>query len=385
MIRFTTHVCMVSAQATPNLAPILSEEFRPDHVILLVSTEMERQANVLEKVLKKYHVTSTQISVDAYDTGRMEEQMLDLLIQHPENTIALNVTGGTKLMAIVAQEAFRSEGKAVFYFNIETNAIQFIGQKTAPLSLKSAIKLDDYLISHGYQVQGKLVRQLDINEARKTLTQSLIKDVTLFSKAIGKLNFFASSAEEKDTRRGQEVINHCLTAEIDNNALNDPHWSRVIDLFSVAKIVQLKGNTLHFTSVDARFYANGGWLEDHVFGIVKQLEMQDAAVNMRVENHNGTGHAENELDVAFLVKNRLHLIECKARIFKDKDSKGADALYKLDSLAALGGLNTRCMLISYRELRDADRQRAKDLRIKIVEAAQLNGLKNQLQTWISAK
>ena len=83
-------------------------------------------------------------------------------------------------------------------------------------------------------------------------------------------------------------------------------------------------------------------------------------------------------------KNRLYLIECKTRNFSRDEKIGQDTLYKLDSLLPdLGGLNARGMLVSYRQLDSATRKRANDNKIKVVEASQLQGLENQIRTWIS--
>ena len=105
---------------------------------------------------------------------------------------------------------------------------------------------------------------------------------------------------------------------------------------------------------------------------------------MRVES---AGHARNEIDVAALVHNRLYLIECKTRSMQgdsDAAGPGAETLYKLDSLTALGGLNTRGMVVSYQPLKQWDRQRADDLRIKVVEGGQLRNLDGHLANWINA-
>lgn len=89
----------------------------------------------------------------------------------------------------------------------------------------------------------------------------------------------------------------------------------------------------------------------------------------------------NELDVAFLARNRLHIVECKTRSFRARDS-AAEAVYKLDALTALGGLNTRPLLLSYRPLVDGDRQRARDLNIRTVVGSALAGLEAELLRWI---
>ena len=93
----------------------------------------------------------------------------------------------------------------------------------------------------------------------------------------------------------------------------------------------------------------------------------------------------NELDVAFLRNNRLHLIECKTRKFAhdDEDAPGPEALYKLETLTDLtGGLQARAMLISYRELRGTLHARAADLGVSICAGEDLQRLREHLLDFV---
>lgn len=375
MEKMNVHVCLVSQQATPNLAPILATEFRPEQVILLVSPEMEKQADALMRVYKKYQIKSQLVAIaDAYDIPAMIDQLVNLLAEYEHLNIGLNITGGTKPMAIAAQEAFRVADKPIFYVNVATNDIQFIAPRQPSLQLSSRLKMDDYLAAHGYAVVLPLQRDMANMQHFSELTSTLVMNVKSFSKAIGQLNYLANQAEDKKT----------LSVVVDAVLQADPDFMKLVDMYTDANILTMKANHLTFENEDARFYANGGWLESHVFNVVKSIAVQDAAANVTVENSIGMGHAKNELDVTFLAHNRLHLIECKTRNFQRGGAHGTEALYKLDSLVGMGGLNTRAMLVSYRALGNADKQRAKDLKIKTVEADELRNLKNILQSWIVA-
>ena len=72
------------------------------------------------------------------------------------------------------------------------------------------------------------------------------------------------------------------------------------------------------------------------------------------------------------------------RFDNDAAGPGAEALCNLASLTAPGGLNTRGMVVSYQPLEMWDKQRASDLRTKIVEGAQLRNLDEHLIKWIAA-
>jgi hypothetical protein len=99
-----THLCLVSAQATPNLTPVLDPALGPQRVILLVSPEMERRAEWLEAVLRRYSVCAARWLIrDPWDLEHVQTRVLELLEGErgsgEAQGIALNATGGTKPMS----------------------------------------------------------------------------------------------------------------------------------------------------------------------------------------------------------------------------------------------------------------------------------------------
>ena len=146
---------------------------------------------------------------------------------------------------------------------------------------------------------------------------------------------------------------------------------------------------MRFADENSRSFAKGGWLELHVYRMVAdlapQLGITDYAINTKVLAPNRV--TENEIDVAFLHRNRLHVIECKAGNLaaagSPDNSKGTDALYKLETLGKLGGLRTREMLIEYRGLlQSEDKARAEQSNIRVISARQLRDLRGELQRWV---
>ena len=73
------HVCLVSAQAAPNLLPALDPALKPEKVILVVSSKMRAQAEALSKVLQEVGVRIESCLLDdEHDYARTEEQLLEL-------------------------------------------------------------------------------------------------------------------------------------------------------------------------------------------------------------------------------------------------------------------------------------------------------------------
>ena len=148
----------------------------------------------------------------------------------------------------------------------------------------------------------------------------------------------------------------------------------------------MEGNKLRFRSEAARFFVNGGWLEEHLYrlclSLKKSTPIQDVGQGIEVEREVRHQPVRNELDVAFLANNRLYIIECKTKLFKS-GSGGSEALFKLDTLTdLLGGLQARGMLVSFQPLRDADLRRAADLRIEVCCGSELVELTSRIERWV---
>ena len=392
MTHYDTHLCLVSAQATPNLLPLLDDAWRPKKVVLACSAQMKSAAAALRAVIQTKAsgmVVETLELPNAYDYGALSDAFLSYLAEHESFNIALNVTGGTKLMAVAAQEAFREAKKPVFYVNVETDEVLLIGEKSTSQPLRTKLKVHEMLRAHGYSVTQQ--EQPQITRELRDLTARLVDRVSSAGRALGALNALARTARDNNLRVE-------LNRDQSSLALGD-----IVALFADAGLLRQQGDMLIFKDEEARFFANGGWLEAHVYEALQSLRAQfegltDVAMGVRVAfggqdpRSGGKVKDKNEIDVAFLYRNTLHLIECKtanlAQGGKGDDNKATEALYKMESLLKLGGLRTRGMVVDYRgqlASSEADRQRAKESHIEIVSGAQLKDLKGVIsRLWLSA-
>lgn len=370
--RHDVHVCLVSEQATPNFIPVLDSRFRPREVVLVVSPQMRERARWLRQVLVRRVARVTEHAIeDAWDIPRVQEALLDLVARREGQDLALNVTGGTKPMAIAAQEVFHAGKLPIFYVHPARNQIVPLSEGDLPFAIEERVGLVDFLAIHGFRELSRDRRELADSHAR--FAEEFVKEVERFGQPLRTLNWLAACA--RDT----------LRTPLGRHA-GDGRLGELLDKLDRYDIGRIEKGELIFPDETARFFANGGWLELHIAAVLgrcaEQVGVQEIARSLFVES---AGGATNEIDVAFLAHNRLFLVECKTKRLAgpDVDGPGAESLYKLDSLTALGGLNTRGMLASYQQLRPADRQRATDLRILVVESGQLRNLADHLRKWVS--
>jgi hypothetical protein len=74
----TIHLCLVSAQVTPNLTPLLDPATRPEQVILVVSADMRQQADWLEQFIKPRGIKVSRWDVDnPYDVEAIRDRMFE--------------------------------------------------------------------------------------------------------------------------------------------------------------------------------------------------------------------------------------------------------------------------------------------------------------------
>ena len=375
---FDVQVCLVSQQAAPNLLPLLDPVTKPKEVVLLVSDEMKRSAQRLEEVIKPTGIKIRHEHFSALgDFQEMQSQLESLLASYPNQTVALNATGGNKWMAITAQEVFRFNSYPVFYVDIASGQVLFLDSDTPPHMISATIKLDNYLKSYGYEIQKEKTTVKGLTSEQRELCQVLVKNVTEWGKALGALNKLASDAEASKSLT-INIGDLRATSQLDS-LLKECEWAGILKY-------NTQNQTLTFTDDDARFFANGGWLEEFINSRLNELKgegvLQDSShLNLKI----GNDSTSNEIDVAFMAKNRLHLIECKTKRLTGKHagSAGTESVYKLDSISDLGGLATKSMLVSYRSLGQADLSRAKDLRIKVVQSSEIQQIKYIIKDWIS--
>jgi Domain of unknown function (DUF1887) len=372
-----THLILVSAQAVPNITPVLDERFKPREVVLLVSPDMALRAEWLEHIYNKRGVKSRRWLINnAYDIEQIRDTVLELLTEYEDGSLALNATGGTKPMSIAAYEVFRDLKQPIFYVHPEEDRVIWLyPSKQAGHDLADRIKLPEFLQAYGAKVTGQ-GDTLGVPADDRELTEEIITRFLDYPKALSALNDLAQQATRS------------LKVERDHQQTQDPILSELIHLFAKNKRLSLDKNTLVFPTEDARFYVNGGWLEQHVWGVClnikKQTGIQDIGRSVQVDRQHQGKPVRNELDITFLKDNRLYIIECKTKRFSAKDQgAGADTLYKLDTLKdLLGGLQAKSMLISFTQPNEFVVQRAGDLKIALCCYKELSYLPEKLLAWI---
>lgn len=365
------HCCLVSRQLLPNLLPLLDPDTRPRTVVLLVSPDMEREHELVTTICRRLGLGVQSRNVAAYDFNNVAETLVDLLVNNGERSLALNVTGGTKIMALGAFEACRGNAAEIFYIDTQNDRRITLLPKAENAPLPDVLHVRACLEAFGYSEQSR--GEPEVAREHRELTADLLRNLNRLEAPLRVLNYYATLASES------------LVADVHGEHLQWTEFNELLQRFRQADCLDLdaKGRIV-FADDSRREFVNGGWLEKHVLGVCRRLmheaRIVDLAANLHITSADGVA---NELDVAFTARNRLFLVECKTRIFARKPQNigsgareaAVNAINKLHALRQeLAGVYGRALFVSAMRLPKADVQRCKKYGIDLVQAGDIQNL-----------
>jgi hypothetical protein len=372
-----THVCIIDSEPVSSITPLIDRKSAPEAVIFAFPKNNINIVLRLELLIKPRGIKvfrwelPESILVDKYKLS-----FLSLLDEFSEHELSFNASCGARHINLAAYEIFRLYKKNIFCVEPNTDLISWIyPDNKQPQEIDDRLKISHYVNIFGAEV---------VNNKDKEGVKKPIRDFCLdwlarsdeYQFAIRALNYLAGSAMNSEY----------ITAHLNSKQLANKHLDTLInDLVSI-DYCQRKGSQIIFKNDDTRLFANGGWLEVAVFSLIRKFRvmhrfLQDDGQSLEIIQNSNKNYVKNEIDVAFLANNKLHLIECKTKKFSQ--GEGNNVIYKLETLAdLLGGLHAKAMLISYLPMSDADKLRAKYVGVEIVDSSNLHYLESILSNWI---
>lgn len=379
-----TQICLVSEQTLPNYLGACLSSPMPNTVHLVVTERMKEKADILEQALKRKGCKVVQHSIPTAGHNEVFNCLCSIgeSIQGP---VAINVTGGTKVMALMAVEWANMSELETFIFYVDTQQGQILhlagDMKSYPLSCNLSIA-DILFAGSGHTIASK--DQALVPKQTFASLKQLIELFIQFPRTLKDFNTISGSA----------------TQDLRAFWVPDPKLQKAMNIAQELGMVTYTQNNVTFASEEARKWCNGGWLEEYVKGVLagmrKKKLIDDFAANIELNYRNHIKGAQkdavqNELDAAFSKNNQLYLIECKTSDLTGKEqaninirTKATDAIYKLNTLRRnLGGAFGRGMIATVFEPREEDQERAQELRLRLVSSTRLLGLEKDISQWIA--
>ena len=166
---------LISEQTIPVLQ-FIREFNEMDRYVFVTTSEMEekKKTDSLKKALQFTKNNFYKIIVDA-ESLKDVEQKLEEFYQNEiqdEDKIFINITTGTKLMAMATYKVFsKYDNVKLFYIPINSKVLKQIypERKYNDKTLTYKIKLDEYLTVYGIEILNKHTPLYDFNVAKKCL------------------------------------------------------------------------------------------------------------------------------------------------------------------------------------------------------------------------
>jgi hypothetical protein len=312
-------------------------QFQAAEHVFITTKEYHDAANVLSRLLPASCRTKTVIIQDPFKPADTRRAIEAQVVNRPSATkIAVNLTGGTKLMFSGALAACWESGLEPFYFEINHHNIIFIrdGVIVPFIGTKSVA---DVFAVNGFDVitQGRW-EDNPCRMARVNVTQELWKA----RQTLGKLY------QEVEFRK------YRVPWGARHNPPFNWRWGNSHASFNSrgeATLV-LNGEEMSVQKCDDfGQYLGGAWLEEYVFMLLRVLEekglIHDLRTGVEVDYSGKARYAKDapsgEFDCAFTDGKRLWLVECKAGNVKQEH------IQKLENnLKTYGGIAAKGLLVS---------------------------------------
>lgn len=379
------HMLLVSAQPMPNFLPILNSEMKPDSVSLVVSAKMKNRAEWLGKEIAKHQVEilpDIEIGNAETDINAIQQTLIEWADKNQDLMAEsfLNATGGTKPMAIAAQEVYRMAGRPVFYVDVATDMVSWVSGSERNLKLEKSPTLSQVFGLNGLELESGDFKSVVGDEKWKHFCDEIASSPSDWALALGALNEKASFAvNEFNHARGRREKDEALSFQYGNHELDTPKWNEMLEMLHADELIAGATASERFISEDAARFCAGIWLEHYVFSILKgfSFDKKRALMNAVVVDSKGN---RNELDSIVIHRNTCYVIEDKTKNMKVKNGSTGNvadqAVYKLSQVTKNLGLRAKGILVSARPVRPVDKDRARAYGVEIIDW--LPNLKSQL-------
>lgn len=302
-------VSIIGGQTLPNILPIKEYAGLINQHIFISTSKVSKELSWIKTVCEIGKDDFFNLEIDEDDIGQIVANLSTLsVIFTQEDEFYINLTGGTKIMALGTFQFFSQSLFKVkmFYLNMGSNVLRQVyppidtSLRDEPLLYR--INVADFLGSYG----ASITNSYNIFKMTKS------KEYTTL--------FF-----EKEWSK--ETIIHTVRKERNSIIFDriDATYRRELRAF-LSKIDFPLMFEDRITKEEIQ-YLTGGWWEEYCFYFVKdKLGIQEPFIAKGLINDK----TNNELDIAFVKDNVLHVLECKTTIKEKNDFE--DYVYKLAAI-----------------------------------------------------
>lgn len=329
-----TIVSIISEQTIPNYL-FIKEMFLPgDELMFIASQKMAERITWIKDVLKYNLCESVDIvferNGDEEDWSEITHQIASKLTEKKHYVV--NLTGGTKFMALAVQNVFSRYNSNFYYIPYpKNNIIWATEQNQTVTAIERRVTVEEY--TNLYNTHLRCQHQPHID---KEYTAEFFEKFISSGK-----NTQALSQEDfilLNLLRYYRNDKNLIVKDVERIAKDEKH-PMIEGLSDFLTKISYPCESGELSKEDVQ-YLTGGWFEEYVYHLIKErLNPTDIVLGPKTANTN------NDLDVVFTIGNKLFVIECKTGV----EGKGMlnEIVYKASALKEnLLGLSARSYIFS---------------------------------------
>ena len=334
----THQIILLGGQLVPVYVGIT--ERKPDIVHILYTNETKKHKTVLTKQIQEVAVFDYQ--VDPYDYVAIQETVTAIINKNKDAEFELNLTSGTKLMALASQQIFNTRGYFSFYIDQKQNMIDIT--KGTKNKINSLISIETFLALSNHN----------------TFTSN-----TLQSFNTDELALAHSIFELRKKRSGIGVLSKLLRAKAVDSAASEYFFDNSgykISWKNNLLSVKAPRFTLNAKGKNAfKILTTGLWWELIVAQSVNNWKSaNEILMSVAIKSNKDISMDKNEIDILINTGQIIFFIECKSGMITQSD------LNKINTVSKFyGGINAKSILVSFFKPKEYLLEKCRDFGIEV--------------------
>ncbi len=336
-------ITLIGGQILPVYLGII--EKKPDVIHVLYSKDSKEQFLLLKNVLAGKKIYSYQI--DPFNYEEIKAKSEEIIFNNNKEDFELNITGGTKIMAIACQQVFNDLGFPIFYIDQKHILIDITDKKSNLITTKTNIETFLKISGHTkYQIS--------------SLSDYTVDEIKLAEFILTQINFdWYKLALSKLSQKG--------------NSFNFKHKN--ITITYDGKIFDFNDGTTNnsFTTKKALIISFSGlyWELLIAKAVSKWSHLYEFKMSLKIKSKVEDQQDKNEIDIVLNTGKNLIFIECKA------GDVAQDDINKIKAVADLyGGIASRSILVSRKKPSATILEKCHELGIDVFSQVSTEKVKN---------
>jgi len=350
-------ITIVGGQITPIFWGI--KEKNPDIIHVLYTKDSRHHVPIIKNVFPNKEFFSYQVNPFSFD--EIKERVEEIVLKYSDDIFELNLTGGTKVMALACQNIFNILSLNSFYIDQRNRIFDFREHKYSLINTK--INLNTFITLSGH----------------KKYTSNKLNDFTndelVFSKKINNISgskIFKQSIKAVKSKALE--IKKCQNFSHTNSNIKLKWNSPMFDLKYSNTEISIESNK----AFEIAF--NGFWWELVVADSIKKWKrIYELYLNVELYSKSVNENIKNEIDIVINTGRKLIFIECKSGNVKQEDINKIRAVKRL-----YGGIASKSILVCKYKPRLDIIEKCNDLGIAIFYGRNLNNLTKKLDNLVMA-